>query len=303
MNMGRVSGSLLAVSGNITRAEAGGGPRYPTGTEAQTAVSAPLALRQVSPVGADSDFYHQRHGEGVSFFHELAHQGAHDVKFGFGDFEDQFVVHLEGHAGPQVALAESGVDTDHGELDQVRGGALQRGVDGGAFREPALVGGLGVSVRNRPDTSEQRRYSLLAAGLFKGQVDEGADACVFCDIGADELLGFSGFDAQLLREAECGETVNDAKINDLSLAAVVRGDQQRRNAKNLGGCEGMDVVSAAKGFDQQRVFRIVGEQAELNLRVVRGQQDVAGLGGEGSTDLTAKFGANGNVLQVRVGRR
>src|SRR6266481_864823 len=289
MNMGRVSGSLLAVSGNITRAEAGGGPRYPTGTEAQTAVSAPLALRQVSPVGADSDFYHQRHGEGVSFFHELAHQGAHDVKFGFGDFEDQFVVHLEGHAGPQVALAESGVDTDHGELDQVRGGALQRGVDGGAFGEPALVGVLAMDVRNRPDTSEQRRYSLLAAGLFKGQ--------------ADELLGFSGFDAQLLREAECGETVNDAKINDLSLAAVVRGDQQRRNAKNLGGCEGMDVVSAAKGFDQQRVFRIVGEQAELNLRVVRGQQDVAGLGGEGSTDLTAKFGANGNVLQVRVGRR
>ena len=49
----------------------------------------------------------------------------------------------------------------------------------------------------------------------------------------------------------------------------------------------MDVVAAAVGFDQQRIAREVGEQAEFDLRVVGGQQNVAGFGDEGGADAAS----------------
>ena len=65
----------------------------------------------------------------------------------------------------------------------------------------------------------------------------------------------------------------------------------------------MDVFAAAEGVDQGRVLREVGEDAQLDLAVVGGQQQVAGLGHEGLADAPALGGADGDVLQVRVGGR
>jgi hypothetical protein len=52
--------------------------------------------------------------------------------FGLGgeDVEEELVVDLEGHAGAEDAARDLGVDADHGELDEVGGGALQGRVDG-----------------------------------------------------------------------------------------------------------------------------------------------------------------------------
>ena len=65
----------------------------------------------------------------------------------------------------------------------------------------------------------------------------------------------------------------------------------------------MDVLAGAVGVEQQRVLREVRHQAELNLRVVRGHEQVAGCGDEGSTNLAADSSADGNVLQVGIGGR
>ena len=47
----------------------------------------------------------------------------------------------------------------------------------------------------------------------------------------------------------------------------------------------------------------VGEQPQLDLRIVGRHQLVAGRGDEGAADLAAVLGAHRNVLQVRLGRR
>ena len=44
----------------------------------------------------------------------------------------------------------------------------------------------------------------------------------------------------------------------------------------------------------------MGEQAELDLAVVGGDEEVAGLGDEGAADRGTFLGADGNVLQVGV---
>ena len=75
------------------------------------------------------------------------------------------------------------------------------------------------------------------------------------------------------------------------------------HAEDLARGEGVDVFAAAEGVDEQRVLGEVREQAQLDLRVVGGEQHVAGRGDEGGADLAAELGADGDVLQVRVGRR
>ena len=47
----------------------------------------------------------------------------------------------------------------------------------------------------------------------------------------------------------------------------------------------------------------MGEQAELDLRVIGREQDVARLGDEGGADAASKFGADGNILEIRIGGR
>ena len=51
---------------------------------------------------------------------------------------------------------EARVDADHGQLDQVGGGALQRRVDGGALGESAHVGILAVDVGDGAHAAEER---------------------------------------------------------------------------------------------------------------------------------------------------
>src|SRR5215831_15263997 len=53
-----------------------------------------MRLLQISPVRPDPKFHKQRHGQRVDVLHLLPNEGAQDVEFGFGDFEDEFIVHL-----------------------------------------------------------------------------------------------------------------------------------------------------------------------------------------------------------------
>jgi hypothetical protein len=46
----------------------------------------------------------------------------------------------------------------------------------------------------------------------------------------------------------------------------------------------------------------MGEQTQLDLRVVCGEQHAARRGDEGGANLAPELGADGDVLQVRVGR-
>ena len=138
-----------------------------------------VALLQVPPVFACAYFYQQRHRQRVDLLHLIPHQGAHAIHFIFGNFENQFVVNLQGHARLQALLAESGVDADHGNLDQIGGGALQWRVHRGALGEAAQVGVLAVDVGDGAHATEQRPDFLFAASLVQGSVDEGTHAFVF----------------------------------------------------------------------------------------------------------------------------
>src|SRR6266853_3401674 len=65
----------------------------------------------------------------------------------------------------------------------------------------------------------------------------------------------------------------------------------------------MNVIAAAERFCQQWVFREVGQQTQLNLRIVSREQHVTGLRYKRCADLAPKLGTDRNVLQVWIGGR
>src|SRR5207253_2501121 len=56
----------------------------------------------------------------------------------------------------------------------------------------------------------------------------------------------------------------------------------------------------AIGFHQQWIVGEMRQQPQLNLRVIGREQHVPWLGNESGTNFAPEFGANGNVLQVRI---
>jgi hypothetical protein len=77
-------------------------------------------------------------------------------------------------------------------------------------------------------------------------------------------------------------------------------DHQRGHAENLRGGKGVNVVASIEGFHEQRIARKMSQQAEFDLRVVGSEQNMPGFGRESGADFTAEFGADRDVLQVRV---
>ena len=157
-----------------------------------------------------------------------------------------------------------------------------------------------MDVGNGTHPPKQRRHFLIAARLIQGCVDEAAHPAVLLEIGIDEALGFLSVNAELLRQSERRQPIDDAEVYRLGAAAMLRIDHQRRHSEHLRGGEGVNVLAGSVGLDQQLVAGEVRQQTQFDLRVVGGQQHVPGLGDEGSADFAAKLGANRNILQVGI---
>ena len=62
----------------------------------------------------------------------------------------------------------------------------------------------------------------------------------------------------------------------------------------------MNIFILDKCIDQQGIFRTVRQNPEFDLGIIRGHHDPALLRDKGAADLSAFFGANGDVLKIRV---
>lgn len=102
---------------------------------------------------------------------------------------------LQGHAGFVVACGECLVDVEHGYLDHVGGGALQWGVDCGAFGEAAHVGVARLDVGDGAGAAKEGAYLACFTRLFQRFCDEVLHALVAVEVGFDVGAGFFLVDA------------------------------------------------------------------------------------------------------------
>ena len=101
---------------------------------------------------------------------------------------------------------------------------------------------------------------LSRRACIQGRVDEVPHATIFLKIRIDKVLGFSGLDAQILRQAERRKSVYDTEVYDFGLAAMIGVTIRGGTPKT---CEAVSVWMSspcAIGFHQQRIFREMGQQ-------------------------------------------
>ena len=84
-------------------------------------------------------------------------------------------------------------------------------------------------------------------------------------IVVDNLFRLISWYAQALRETKGGNSVHDAEICSLRDTALLRGDFVDRDAENLRGCHGMDVLPGPESLNEVGVAAQMGHDAKFNL--------------------------------------
>ena len=108
---------------------------------------------------------------------------------------------------------------------------------------------------------------------------------------------------ELLGQAVRAEAVDDAEVDRLRARALARADLLRRELQDLGRGRGVHVLAALEDLLQHVLAGDVGEDPQLDLRVVGRDQRGALLGDEAAADLAPELRADRDVLEVRVGAR
>src|SRR6516164_3613083 len=101
---------------------------------------------------------------------------------------------------------------------------------------------------------------------------------IFPDIGA----GFLPLDAKLVRQSESRDAVDDAEVDRLRPPAHFGWHALDRYCKHLRGGHGVDIEILAKCLPQRLDLRDLGQESQLDLRIVRRYQLVSRLGDEGA---------------------
>src|SRR5256885_16954166 len=84
-----------------------------------------LTLR-IDPIRSHTDSYNERHSQSRGPFHMAFYQVCGAPLLPFRHLEHELVVHLQQHPRRETALSHRALDRDHGDLDQVGGGSLER---------------------------------------------------------------------------------------------------------------------------------------------------------------------------------
>jgi hypothetical protein len=105
------------------------------------------------------------------------------------------------------------------------------------------------------------------------------------------------------REPEGRDAVDDPEVDHLRYRSLVLGQRDGILLEHLGGGRCVDVLSALERLAELRLARDVRKDAQLDLRVVGGEQAAARLGDERGADLAAELGSNRDRLQIGARRR
>ena len=196
------------------------------------------------------------------------------------------------------------MQAQHGDFDDVGGGALDGVVDGFAFgAQPGLAVAAaegGFEDGEVAAAAEQRFDITLLAGLQFGLVQVGADAGETAEILLDIFFGFGQRQFGIAGEAEGAHAINQAEVDGFGEAALVVGDLFDGDVVDGGGGGAVDILIGAEGVEQGGVLADVGQDAQFDLGVVAGEELPAGAGDEAAPDLLADVAADGDVLQVGV---
>ena len=216
------------------------------------------------------------------------------------DFRDELVVHLQHHARVEIALVERAMHPRHRDLHDVRRGPLDRHIDRHALGGVAHGVHTAGHVRDVAPPSEERLHVALLDAERLRLEDVAPDLRVTLEVLVDEPLRFLARHLHAPRETEVAHAVDDPEVQHLRDVALLARHRALGDAETRRGGATVDVRPGAERVDERGVLRDVGQHAQLDLRVVGGDQhQVRRSGHERVANPPAQGRADRDVLQVR----
>ena len=173
------------------------------------------------------------------------------------------------------ASLERLVAADHRDLHDVGRGPLDHHVD----REPlALLAQLPASrpeLRDLAAPAEQGRDVAVLGSLRDRLLDPPGHGREARQVALDELVGLLLRDVEPVGHPPCGQAVDDAVVDHLRLGPHPGIDLVRCDPEHPAGGRGVDILALAEDLLQRVLAGDVGQQPQLDLRVVRRDEQVA----------------------------
>ena len=207
-------------------------------------------------------------------------------------------MHLQNQAGAQALGLQAAVYAHHGQLDDIRGGALDGGVHGHALAQAAHVEIAAGKLRQRAAAAVQRCYIAVFTALLHGLVQIFFDAREIGEIVFDERVGFLDADADILGQAERADAVHDAEVDRLGGRTQRGRDLFRRQTVDSGRSAAVDVCAGTERLAHGFVAGDVRKKAQFDLAVIRVQQRFALRRDEIFAEAAAQLGSHGDILQI-----
>jgi hypothetical protein len=79
----------------------------------------------------------------------------------------------------------------------------------------------------------------------------------------------AAFEVQLTGQPESAHAVDQAKVDDLGDASLIRADVARADAEDLGRGRPMHILALRESLQQTRVLGKMGHDPQFDLRIVR----------------------------------
>ena len=149
----------------------------------------------------------------------------------------------------------------------------------------------------------ERFHIAVCTRLLHDPVHIGAHAGVGLEVPLHIFFCLGHRYADILREGEGGDAVDDAEVHGLGTTPHLRRHVLRLDVEHARRRQRVEVLARAERPAHGLVARDVREQAQLDLRIVGVDEDIPRRGDEHPAHLAAELGACGDVLQVRLGRR
>ena len=211
---------------------------------------------------------------------------------------------LKQEAHGEVPGHDPAVEVHHRQLDQVGSASLDHRVDRQSFPKAPGVPVGAMDLRDVAPATKDRGHIPMVGSLPDARLEEAVDAGK-----ASLVVGDQGKGAVVVqvtdpaRQSPRRDAVDDPEIDGLGLVALVPGNILGAPAEDLGSDGGVDVQSPVECVEKAGILRQMGKDAQLDLRIVGTQQDMARRRVECLADLATLLAPHRDVLQVRRIRR
>src|SRR3990170_1865819 len=229
-------------------------------------------LTRLTPVFPHPCIHLKGDRQGIGSLHFLDYKASHELHLLCRNLKEELIVNLEYHPASQALCLKPSMDPYHGELNDVCGAPLDRGVDRNPLAKLPDAVIAARQLRQITPSLEECRDIAVFPCLCQGLFDKLPDPFVSGEVVIDILLCLLLGDADIRCQSKGTHPVHNAEVDRLCPAAHLWGDLTGREAEDL--CRGprMDVLTLLECRCQQLIPGHVGQDTEFDLRVIRRQE-------------------------------